>query len=182
MDEKITVHRHKGLSLFFGIFLTILGLFTINARIFVSEITIYIFGWILLIGGGAQCFASLYGGKWKTFFVMIITGLISFIIGGAIVVNPHLNSQTIAILVSIVFIVQGLFQIAESIASRTEHWGWNFIAGVVLFLLGIILWVAGPIGNIGMIGFLIGVAIVISGFLTIISAYSRHTVISKRLA
>ncbi len=182
MNEKITVQQHKRLSLFFGILLILLGLFTSNARIFLSAITIYIFGWVLLIGGGAQCFASFYGGRWKNFFVMLITGLISFIIGGAIVVNPHLSSQTIAILVSIVFIVQGLLQIVESISSRTKQWMWDFITGIIFFVLGIVLWFASSLGNIGMIGFVIGIALVISGFLTIINAYTYHTTISKRLA
>lgn len=174
------IHKHKGLSLFFGIILILVGLFTINARIFVSEVTVYFFGWVLLISGGAQCFASFYSGSWNNFFITLITGLISFIIGGTIVVNPNLSTQTFAILISIVLIVDGLFKIARSIAVHAEHWRWGIVTGIVIFLLGIVLWYISPTGNFGIIGFFIGLALVVGGFLTITNAYTDHEVVYKQ--
>lgn len=171
MTDKTPIHNNKSLSLFFGILLIIIGLITINARIFVSQTTLYLFGWALFIGGGAECFASFYAGSLNKFFITLITGIISFVIGGIIVINPSLSSQTFAVLVSIVFIADGLFKIAQSVATRNQNWGWSLASGLILFLLGIGLWYVSPIGNIGLIGFIIGLAIVISGFVIITNAY-----------
>lgn len=172
-DKTPPVNNHKGFSFFFGIVLILIGLFTINARVFISEITVYFLGWILLIGGGAQCFASFYAGNWSRFFVTMITGIISFIIGGIIVVNPELGSQTLFMLISIVLIVDGLFKVADSVATHTAHWLWSLIGGIIIFLLGVGMWMISPVSNIGIIGFLIGLTLVISGFITIINSY-RH--------
>lgn len=168
--------KNKGFSLFFGVLLILIGLFTINSRIFISAITVYFLGWVLLIGGGAQAFASFYAGSWSKFFVTILTGVISFIIGGIIVVNPDLGTQTLTMLISVVFIVDGLFKIADSVATHTPRWGWNLTGGVLIFLLGVTLWLISPIGNVGLIGFFIGLAIIISGFLTISNAYTSQQI------
>lgn len=173
-DKTPPVHHHKFFSVFFGIVLILIGLFSINARIFISDITLYFLGWILLIGGGAHCFTSFYTGTWSRFFVTMFTGIISFIIGGIIVVNPELGSQTLFMLISLVLIVDGLFKMADAIATHTIRWLWSLIGGILIFLLGLSMWIISPIGNIGLIGFLIGLTLVISGFITITNSYKQQ--------
>lgn len=186
MDDKTitkenpeTVHKHKGLSLFFGILLITVGLFAINARIFISTTTIYFFGWILLIGGGAQCFASLYSGSWGKFFITLVTGIISAVVGLSIVVNPAISVQTFAMFVGLVFMADGLFKFTSSLMHRTRHWGWSSATGLLLFLLGTSIWYLRP-DNLGLIGLLVGAGLILIGFITITNAYTHRPTEDRR--
>lgn len=169
--------QHPGFSLFIGILLIIAGIFALSAKFFIAASTIYFFGWILLITGFAQFFGSFFSGSWGNFFMLMVSGILSVIAGGFIVINPAVSIATFAVLVGIIFMIDGIYKFFTAFAT-TEHRGRKLTSGILLFFLGLIMWGQGPVGDLLIMGFLVGMYLIIEGFATITNAYAggrRHS-------
>lgn len=167
------MHQNRGLSIFLGILLIIGGLIALSSKVLFSVTTFYLFGWILLVSGAAQFFGSFFSGSWSRFFILLLTGVLSFIVGAVIIINPAISIGTIAVLLGVVFMIDGIFKIATSISMRTDNWGWRIAYGIVVFLLGLYMFTLGPIANLWILGLIIGFQLILSGVLMIANAYTE---------
>lgn len=157
----------------FGIILVLLGLITLSARFLIGFVVISIFGWFLLIGGLVQIVQAFLAKKWSSFFVFLTMGILSFVVGGIIILNPILSAVALALLLATFFIVGGLIQIFSSLIHRYPNWGWIFSAGIINFLLGFAIWNNWPLSGLSMFGWFIGVALIVNGFASIFSSVGK---------
>ncbi len=77
----------------------------------------------------------------KNWWVVLIIGIL-YVLGGIyFLANPGITFLTLALLFSIIFIVDGITTIFFAFQSRQEMegWGWNLAAGILYTILGIAL-------------------------------------------
>ena len=161
--------HNTGLQILLGILLMVLGIFVLGAQVFTTFATMVFLGWMLIIGGVVELFCGFFSGSWITFFVSLLVGVFSLIFGTVMVANPEFSAVSVTLLIGILLLIKGTYDICSSLYVRQSHWGWSLGGGVVVLLLGISMLSGWPYTGSWVIGFFIGIELFISGFVLLIN-------------
>jgi uncharacterized membrane protein HdeD (DUF308 family) len=164
MDTEIArLKRNWGWLVALGILLIILGLLALGSLVFTTLLSLVFFGWILVIAGIAQLIQLFWARDSGSFLAHLVSGLLALVVGLLIVFNPGVGAVVVTFLLSIFFIVSGLVRFLTALASRRTNWGWSALYGVVVFLLGILIFVDLPVSGLVLIGLFIGIELLLNG-------------------
>lgn len=105
---------------------------------------------------------------WGTSFIL---GLITLILGAVIVSRPAHTLIAVAVLLGVVMIVSGVYQIARALSGREHERVWRGISGVVFLLTGLTLLRHLDL-SVALIGLFIGFTWIIQGVLTLMECFS----------
>lgn len=106
--------------------------------------------------------------KWWSF---LLRGIIALAFGVLALVWPTKTTIVLVILFGIFALVDGVFDVIQSIvlATKKERWGWVLVKGLVGLLIGILV-LARPDIALGVLVILIAVWAIASGFIEIAAA------------
>lgn len=166
------LRRHSGWFIVLGIALLILGAIAIGDSLLVTVVSITLFGLILIVGSVIGIIEAFRLKKWTGFFLHLFLAVLSGIVGLIIVANPVAGAVTLTLLMSVYFVVGGLFRIIFALVERFDSWGWMFFNGVVTLLLGIFIWKQWPLSGLWIIGLFIGIEMIIYGWSWLMLALS----------
>jgi uncharacterized membrane protein HdeD (DUF308 family) len=107
---------------------------------------------------------------WKGSFVL---GLITLILGVIVAFRPTLSLVAIAVLLGVLMIVSGIYQIARAIEGREHERMWRGISGVLFILAGIVL-IRHLHLTLALIGLFIGFTWVIQGIASLVESFSSR--------
>jgi uncharacterized membrane protein HdeD (DUF308 family) len=158
------LRRHSGWFIGLGIALIILGVIALGDSILVTVVSITLFGIILIVGAVLGMIEAFRLKKWTGFFLHLFLAVLSGIVGVIIVANPVAGAVTLTLLMSVYFVVGGLFRIIFALVERFDSWGWMFFNGIVTLLLGILIWKQWPLSGLWIIGLFIGIEMIIYGW------------------
>jgi uncharacterized membrane protein HdeD (DUF308 family) len=81
------------------------------------------------------------------------------------VVPAALQVKALATAIGIVFLAEGVVMAIVSLSHRaTRGWGWGLANGIVTLLLGVLILTMSPAGLLSVIGLLVGISFLFSGF------------------
>ena len=177
MQQTIVEYLQKHWKLFFaeGVFFVILGtLAIIVPHVFTLGIIIFL-GWLLLIGGTIKIIRAVSIINMPGFSLWFALGLIQTAIGYFLVTEPAQGSQTITLLLTILFAIEGLANIFLALMMRPlPQWGWVFFNGITALVLAIVVWMGWPQTGLWVLGLLLGINMVFLGWLLIkLSLYHK---------
>ncbi|NTU46688.1 hypothetical protein HGA88_03605 [Candidatus Roizmanbacteria bacterium] len=172
--EANEIYHHQALYIALGIILIIGGILSLGSVVFISFASILFFGWLLLIAGIVQVFASFFTGKWSSFFLFLFTGGLSFIFGVLIISNPVVSIGTLTLLLSLILLVGGIFRMVTAAVMQFPGRGWTFIYGMITTFLGILIWRQWPASSLWVIGLFIGIELIASGFATVMTVFESR--------
>ena len=138
---------HWRLFLFQGLVMLALGIFAVALPI-AATIAVDIFiGWLFLVCGIVGLFAIFSTRNIPAFTWSLVTAALSTAIGILLIWHPVAGAQSLTVLLTVLFLVEGIFQIATSIAYRDvirESWGWMLTSGIADLVLVVIIiaWLA----------------------------------------
>ena len=155
--------QSSGASTALGIIMIILGLLAIFVPVYTTLAIPFILGWLLLFGGiigfvYAFTSKSLGGFAWKT-----LLAILSIIIGIFMLQNPIPAILTLTVLLTTFLIVGGLFAIIAAFAVQQGR-GIMVFGGFMSLILGSLIWSQMPIATTWVLGLLVGLHILFSGF------------------
>lgn len=149
MDINITVQNmreeiiaHRGWYIFEGILFLIMGLLAILLPGLTAIAITLIVGAFLLMGGAAQTISFFrYPKRW----MKLLSGFL-FIAGGlAVAFFPLVGLATLAILVGIILLLEGFFEVIFSLAFKPfPGWGWMMFSGIIAFVLALLVMIGFP--------------------------------------
>ena len=121
-------------------------------------------GWLLIFGGVAHFIATLKGGSARRVLFQILSA-IAFVLGGLyILTHPQLAINSLTVLLAVVIVVAGVFDIITYFRLQREHpSGWMLLNGIVALLLGGLIWSQWPASSAWAIGTLVGVYLLMTG-------------------
>lgn len=166
LNEKTIqqIQEHKKSFLLLGISLIVLGtlatIFAYSSTIF-SVIYLGIFLIILGIFEGVQSFTL---SRWSNFFLHLFLGVLYTVGGFFIVINPTANAVSLTLLLAIFFVVSGILKVVFALSKNVPHKGWLALNGVVTFILGALIWYQWPLSGLWVIGMLVGIDAVFTGW------------------
>ena len=183
MEQRIQLpgadelRRSWGWFLGVGMVLIILGVIAIGSAFFMTIASVWLFGWILLIGGVMEVVHAFWHKRWAGFFLDLLTGVLYVVAGGMMVNNPQESALVLTLLIAMFLVFEGVLRIVAALAVRYPHWGSVLLNGVISLLLGILIWRRWPVSGLWAIGLFVGIEMLLNGWsLVMLSITGRNLV------
>jgi uncharacterized membrane protein HdeD (DUF308 family) len=164
LDLK-AVSERWGWFMALGVLLIVLGIVAIGAP-FASGVAInLLIGWLLVISGVAHGVHAFRATGWRGGLVQFLCGLLYLGVGVMMIRNPVAGLLALTMTVLVYFIVSGIFKII--LAIRVENLpqrGWVTVSGVLSLVLAIYVGSQFPTSALWVIGMLVGIEMVFSGW------------------
>lgn len=160
-----TFHKARSWFIGAGILLLILGIAAIILPVVAAVAVEILFGWILMLSGIITIVHSFRALSTGRCILRFLIGLIYLVIGGTFLVYPLTGVLTLSLLLAILFIVDGVFKTAVSLRLRPlPNWGWMLASGIVALILAGIIFSGFPGEVAWMLGLIVGVNLIFSGW------------------
>jgi len=154
----------RGWVIFAGIASLVLGTAAVIYDNTATIASVVLFGWLLMFAGIMQTVHAFQVRTWSGFFLYLLDGIIRVTVGALLVLYPNAGAQSLTLVLSVYFIVSGLFRAIGSAVLRFPSWGWSVAAGIVSMALGIMLAVQWPASGAWFIGFAVGIDLILYGW------------------
>ncbi len=152
-------------SIALGVVMIILGFIAIAAPLEAGIAIVLIVGWSIIFSGGALLFYAIRTHTGGRAILEGLLGLIYIVAGIYILMNPGVSLLTLTLLLASFFLVYGVIALVLAFRMRPNRgWGWVLLDAIVTILLGILIWRHWPINAEWVVGTLVGISILISGF------------------
>ncbi len=159
-----TVKRHSLWYLVQGGLMVIAGIFALLYPIFSSLAVVVFLGWLLIISGITQGISLIGARNVPHFWLQLISVVLSVVIGLMFVRNPGQGLFTLAMLLIVYFMVEGISKVIFSLTIRPfPNWGWVLASGLVGILAAVFLWSSLPVKAMWLLGLLLGILLISEG-------------------
>ena len=162
--------HHWGWFLAFGIVLMLLGIAAIVRSVTATVASMYFFGWLLVLASIFEFVSAFMVGNWAGFFVHLLIAILFGIVGVMMLMKPVISAEALTLMMSVFFLIAGLYQLIASLWAHLPGWGWGALSGVVTTVLGILVLAGWPATGFWAIGLFVGIALVFSGWAWVVLA------------
>ncbi|MCE9604536.1 MAG: HdeD family acid-resistance protein [Planctomycetia bacterium] len=153
-----------------GVLLVVLGMVAIGASMAATLATMIFFGTLMLIGGALQTLHAIALRGWSGFYLDLIAGVLSMVVGFMIVAHPGATAIGLTLLIAVFLILGGIFRIAIGLSVRYQNRLWLILHGVINLMLGFVIWKDWPLSGLWVIGLFIGLDMLFNGWSLIVMA------------
>ncbi len=153
-----------------GVLLLVCGTLAVGFPFVASLVAIRALSIVLLVAGVATLVGSFWAGKWSGFLIQVLVGLLYVAAGVVVEDKPGVSILLITVYVAVTFMVMGIFRILAAMVLRFPQWGWTLLNGCVTFLAGLVIFRHLPFAAVWVIGLLVGLEMLFSGWAWIMLA------------
>ncbi len=124
-----------------------------------------VIGLVLIVVGVLQLWHAMQVKEWGGFLWQSLVGIIGLVGGIAIYYNPLAGTEALTLVLSVVFIAQGIAQAMFSFRLRPHtSWGWILASGVIAVAAGILILLDFPASTAWALGLVAGISIMFNGW------------------
>lgn len=162
MADQVRATAGWGVAL--GIVLIVLGLVALARPFYATIASTLVFGWLFIFAGVAKIvysFTSRGSGKliWK-----LLLGVLYLAAGIYVVSNPAIGVAALTLALGITIFAQGVIEVILAFQLKPgQGWGWVLAGGIAGVILGILIWSQFPSTAVWVLGFWVGIHLLISG-------------------
>lgn len=166
----------------FGIALVILGFLSIMAPMFAGGMISMLIGVVMIAAGIARLIWAFSAGSFGKGVLTFLLGGLLILTGGVMLLRPGIGMSTIAMILAIFFLADGIFEIIAAFKVKPKRgWGWMLFGGIVSVVLAGLIFYQWPFSGMWAIGVLVGVKLLFAGF-AIIALGSVGSSVANRVA
>jgi uncharacterized membrane protein HdeD (DUF308 family) len=152
--------------LFQGIVMVILGILAVAwPAVATIAVDLYV-GWLFLISGMVGLVAMFSVRDFPAFLWTLLTAALAMAAGVLLIWKPEQGAVSLTIVLTALFIAEGIFQIVGSFAYRDVmpgSWGWMCVSGICDLLLAAVLIAYWPVSASWALGLIVGINLITSG-------------------
>ena len=138
---------------------------TIAAKIFL--------GWLFLIGGVFLIIHAFSAQGWGGFLWSLLIGVLYLIAGGYLAFFPLTGLLTLAILLAILFVAEGIMEIIMAFRVHpSDGRVWLLLSGIAALVVGVLIFLGLPSSAGWALGLLVGINLLFSGWSYVFLAMS----------
>jgi uncharacterized membrane protein HdeD (DUF308 family) len=152
-----------GWFLSFGIVLALLGIVAVARSSAYTVTSMIFFGWLLLCAGAVEFAGALMVGRWTGFFLHLLAAILLLVTGSLVLIRRAINPEVATLVMSMFFLIGGLYQVVASCVFPLPGWGWQVFSGVFASFMGVALLIDWPCSGLSAIGVFIGIDLILSG-------------------
>jgi len=153
-----------GLFLAFGIVLMLLGVVAIGRSVKATVVSMVFFGWLLVIASVIQFVEAFMVGHWAGFFLHLLIAILFGVVGLLMVVRPLISAEALTFLMSVFFLLGGLYQLFAALWTHLPGWGWHALNGIISAVMGVLILAQWPISGLWVIGLFVGIDLLFYGW------------------
>jgi uncharacterized membrane protein HdeD (DUF308 family) len=167
MVEAVTASWQIGLLV--GIVITVLGIIvTAHPSTSLNVISVLL-GIVVLLGGIFRVVRSLAAAE-EHRALSAVAGIVMIVVGLILIRHLHLTRLLVALVVGVVFIVEGVVDLVVGFSGRSpEGRAWPLLVGLVSVVAGIVV-IAVPEGSVTALAVLVGIWFIVLGLLQVAGA------------
>jgi uncharacterized membrane protein HdeD (DUF308 family) len=155
------------LFLVVGGVLILLGLVAIVVAEIAGLATVMLYGILFLISGGAHAVAVFQTRNWNGVLLHLLMAVLALVVGFFCVAKPYAALNALTLVLTVFFMVGGLFRIMAAFLIRSQSWLLYLLSGVVSFLIGLFVWEQWPNDSDWVLGTFVGIELLFQGVSTI---------------
>jgi uncharacterized membrane protein HdeD (DUF308 family) len=155
--------QYWGWFLAFGIGLVLIGVVAVVRSVTATIVSMLFFGWLLVLACGIEIAQAIVVGHWAGFFHHLLAAILFGVVGVLIVSRPLLSAEVATVVIALLFLIGGLFQLIGSLWVALPGWGWEAADGLISFVLGILVLAQWPASGLWVIGLFIGIDLIFYG-------------------
>lgn len=164
-ETKRLIAEKWGWFLALGIALIVIGLAAIAFPLVSTIAAKVVLGWLFLIGGVVLVIHAFSAQGWGGVLWNLLIGILYLIAGGYLAFFPLTGLLTLAIVLSILFLVEGVFESIMAFRVRPhEGWGFLLLSGIAAIVVGLIIAMGLPGTAFWALGLLVGINLLFSGW------------------
>lgn len=161
------------LFLFQGIVMLILGILAVAwPAVATIAVDLYV-GWLFLISGMVGLVAMFSVRDFPAFLWTLLTAALAMAAGVLLIWKPEQGAVSLTIVLTALFIAEGIFQIVGSFAYRDVmpgSWVWMCVSGICDLLLAAVLIAYWPVSASWALGVIVGINLITSGVAIVTAA------------
>ena len=141
-----------------GLAMTVLGIAAIVFPIASTLVATLMVGWMLLFFGVIALTGSFSIHGTGPFFGALLVALLAIAAGVFMLVNPVAGAAAITVVVAVLFVMQGAFEIAFAFEMRPmTNWGWMLVSGIIGVAAAVLIAASWPGISLVLLGIMFGV-------------------------
>jgi uncharacterized membrane protein HdeD (DUF308 family) len=159
-----TVRRYSLWYLVQGILMVVMGLLALIYPWIASVAIVRLLGWFLIISGVLQAIGLIGAREVPYFWLELISAVLAIVIGLLLLRHTDAGLLFFSVLFIVYFMIEGIVKVIFSLTIRPfPNWGWVLASGLVGIVLAVYLW--GNLSTVSdwMLGFLLGILLVVEG-------------------
>jgi uncharacterized membrane protein HdeD (DUF308 family) len=165
VETRRLVAEKWGWFLALGIVLILAGLAAIAFPLLGTIAVKIMLGWLFLIGGAMMIVHAFQAPGWQGFLWELLVGILYAVVGAYLAFFPLTGLLTLAILLSVMFIVEGVFEVIQAVRVRPhEGWGFLLLSGLAALAVGVLIALSLPSSAEWALGLLAGINLLFSGW------------------
>ncbi len=149
--------------LILGVLLVLLGGTLLGSPVIASLATAKVIGAMMVVGGLLECVGSFWCQKWSGFFGLLLSGILSVVVGLMFLRNPAGGLAVLTLLIAAFLMVGGIFKVVSAFQVKYESWIWPVVSGVIDLALGLMIWGGWPASSLVIIGVFVGISLIFHG-------------------
>ena len=154
-----------GWFLALGIALIVAGLAAIAFPLLGTIAVKIMLGWLFLIGGVLMIMHAFQAPGWQGFLWELLVGILYAVAGAYLAFFPLTGLLTLAILLAVMFIIEGVFEVIQAFRVRPhEGWGFLLLSGIAALAVGVLITLSLPSSAEWALGLLAGINLLFSGW------------------
>jgi uncharacterized membrane protein HdeD (DUF308 family) len=156
--------HHWGWLMAFGIVLVVLGVAAVIRSFAATVASMIFFGWMLLFAGIVEFINAFMVGHWSGFFLHLLISILFIVAGLLLASRPLLGAEVTTLVMSMFFLIGGLYEFIASLFVHLTGWGWHAFSGAIAALMGVLLLLQWPFSGLWAIGLFIGIDLIFAGW------------------
>jgi len=156
--------RRWGRCVLVGALLVALGAAAITTAVTTTQLAMLVIGALLAAAGVFTLVHGFAQRGWGGLFLDLLTGTLYIVVGFLMLANPAASAATLTLAIAMFLLFAGLLRSILAISLRFPHWGWLLFSGSINLLLGMMIWRQWPLAGLWLIGFVIGLELMLYGW------------------
>ena len=156
--------KRTGWVLALGILLLVVGIIALAAATLTTLATVLFLGVLMIAVGLLESFLAFAFRRWGGFFLSLLTGILSVVVGAVMVVNPEASALALTLLIVMFLIFSGLSRMVLGMIVPFQNRTWLILHGLLNLLLGLLIWQQWPVSGLWVIGLFIGIDMIFNGW------------------
>ena len=157
--------RNAGMLIVLGVLEVLFGIVAIAAPMISGLAVSLIVAVLLLIAGITRIFSAFKAGSFGAGALAFLGGLLALLGGVMVLARPALGLLSLTLLLAIYFFADGLARMLLGFKMKPEQgWGWTVFCGLISLVLGVMIWRQWPSSAAWLVGTLIGVHFLFTGW------------------
>ncbi|GGZ63630.1 HdeD family acid-resistance protein [Streptomyces subrutilus] len=161
--EKGKLGRSFGLLAVLGVILVLAGLVGLVYTNVATLTSMFLFGWLLLIGGVVGLLQAVQSRRSNFFWLAVIVAAVNIAAGVVVLRRPEASAEALTMFAALLFLTAGLFRLVGSLVVRGSNFGLALVQGAFGVLLGVLILSNWPGNSLYVIGTFFSLALLFDG-------------------